>query len=202
MILTRLNSSYPNKNAALVVLDTVRAFLEANHAQVITRYCFDRLLEAIVKGFSLDFKFDRVIFCLFLDVDADLYEKYLNFFFPIDREAKTTKQQAESIAKEEKGPGETDQSKAEPKDVDQHLTKPTETKDEAKTVPTGEDSDNREQDGQAKEATSDDTTDKKQAKSDQSKEEAETEAQEAKKLKPSLKKDQSISSHLRDTTIE
>ncbi|XP_054710627.1 macro domain-containing protein RSc0334-like [Uloborus diversus] len=50
---------YPNKNAANVVLRTVRDYLEKNSS------CFD-----------------RVIFCLFLEVDIELYNSLMPHYFP------------------------------------------------------------------------------------------------------------------------
>eukprot|EP00088_Acartia_fossae_P036512 TRINITY_DN37738_c0_g3_i1.p1 TRINITY_DN37738_c0_g3~~TRINITY_DN37738_c0_g3_i1.p1 ORF type:complete len:316 (-),score=82.93 TRINITY_DN37738_c0_g3_i1:302-1123(-) len=50
---------YPNEDAALVALKTVRKFLE-EHSQEI----------------------DRVIFCLFLEVDVSLYHEYMPILFP------------------------------------------------------------------------------------------------------------------------
>lgn len=51
---------YPNEAAATVALSTVRKFLE-QHGD----------------------KLDRVIFCLFLDIDARIYERLLQIYFPI-----------------------------------------------------------------------------------------------------------------------
>jgi len=51
---------YPNEEACVNALKTVRRFLEDNHEKV-----------------------DRVIFCLFLDVDVKLYKKNIPTFFPI-----------------------------------------------------------------------------------------------------------------------
>lgn len=51
---------YPNENAAHVVLKTVREWLENNGSDV-----------------------QRVIFCLFLPVDVDIYEKLLQQYFPL-----------------------------------------------------------------------------------------------------------------------
>lgn len=50
---------YPNDAACAVALKAVRAFLEEHHRDV-----------------------DRVIFCLFLPVDVELYNTYLPLFFP------------------------------------------------------------------------------------------------------------------------
>ncbi|XP_069954524.1 macro domain-containing protein CT2219-like [Cherax quadricarinatus] len=51
---------YPNDAAVKVVLPIVRTMLEAHPRQ-----------------------FDRIIFCLFLNVDIDLYHRYLPVFFPL-----------------------------------------------------------------------------------------------------------------------
>ena len=53
---------YPPQNAAPVALKTVRKFLETHSNKV-----------------------DRIIFCLFLDTDVDIYEKQLQLFFPITK---------------------------------------------------------------------------------------------------------------------
>lgn len=50
---------YPNKNAADVALKTTRTFLEKNHQDV-----------------------DRVIFCLFLQKDVEIYNKRMPIIFP------------------------------------------------------------------------------------------------------------------------
>ncbi|KAG7176555.1 ADP-ribose glycohydrolase MACROD1-like [Homarus americanus] len=51
---------YPNESAVKVVLPIIRTMLEANRD-----------------------KFDRIIFCLFLSVDINLYHKLLPVFFPL-----------------------------------------------------------------------------------------------------------------------
>lgn len=51
---------YPNKNAAEVALRTVREFLEKNGASI-----------------------DRVIFCLFLPVDVEIYDSLMQKYFPL-----------------------------------------------------------------------------------------------------------------------
>ncbi|CAG9761103.1 unnamed protein product [Ceutorhynchus assimilis] len=51
---------YPNENASHVAIHTVRQFLE-EHSE----------------------KFDRIIFCVFLDVDKNLYEQVLQTYFPV-----------------------------------------------------------------------------------------------------------------------
>merc|ERR1712062_244235 len=54
---------YPSHEAAPVAIKTVRTFLESN---------FDKV--------------DRVIFTLFLDKDVDIYEKQMQFFFPVNQQ--------------------------------------------------------------------------------------------------------------------
>ncbi|XP_050310571.1 macro domain-containing protein mll7730-like [Anthonomus grandis grandis] len=51
---------YPNEAASHVASYTVRKFLEQHHD-----------------------KFERVIFCLFMEVDVDLYERILQVYFPL-----------------------------------------------------------------------------------------------------------------------
>ncbi|CAL4087661.1 unnamed protein product, partial [Meganyctiphanes norvegica] len=51
---------YPNENAVMVVLPTVRKVLEENRD-----------------------KFDRIIFCLFMPIDVDLYKSFLPIYFPL-----------------------------------------------------------------------------------------------------------------------
>lgn len=51
---------YPNEAASHVASSTVRTFLET-HGD----------------------KFDRVIFCVFLDIDNNLYEQVLQSYFPV-----------------------------------------------------------------------------------------------------------------------
>ena len=36
--------------------------------------------------FQIDFQVDRVIFTLFLDKDVDIYEKQMQFFFPVNQQ--------------------------------------------------------------------------------------------------------------------
>lgn len=52
---------YPHEEAAIVALRTIRDFLEHDHNLI-----------------------DRIVFCVFLDVDKDFYEKYLPLFFPLE----------------------------------------------------------------------------------------------------------------------
>merc|ERR1712200_120309 len=59
---------YPNDDACAMALRTARRFLEKHHQNV-----------------------DRIIFCLFLQVDVDLYMKYLPIFFPGAEEKSPTK---------------------------------------------------------------------------------------------------------------
>jgi len=54
---------YPNKNACNVALRSVRRFLEKNHQDV-----------------------ERVIFCLFLPVDVELYKERMSLMFPAKKE--------------------------------------------------------------------------------------------------------------------
>ncbi|KAL7648082.1 UNVERIFIED_CONTAM: hypothetical protein RMT77_001699 [Armadillidium vulgare] len=51
---------YPNKEAAKVVLQTVRTFLESNHKNI-----------------------ELIVFCLFMDVDKDAYSELLPYYFPL-----------------------------------------------------------------------------------------------------------------------
>jgi O-acetyl-ADP-ribose deacetylase (regulator of RNase III) len=51
---------YPNANAAPIAITTVKEFIEKNPGQV-----------------------DRVIFCLFLEKDVDIYEKLMQKYFPV-----------------------------------------------------------------------------------------------------------------------
>jgi len=51
---------YPQQNAALVALQTVRKFLSVHSEKV-----------------------DRIVFCLFLESDVDIYEKQLQIYFPV-----------------------------------------------------------------------------------------------------------------------
>lgn len=50
---------YPNEKAAHVALSTVRNWLESNHESI-----------------------DRVIFCLFLPIDVEIYNKLMHVYFP------------------------------------------------------------------------------------------------------------------------
>lgn len=52
---------YPQEEAAIVALRTIRDFLEHDHNLI-----------------------DRIIFCVFLDTDKQFYEKYLPLFFPLE----------------------------------------------------------------------------------------------------------------------
>lgn len=52
---------YPNESAAHTALYTVRKFLEANGDSV-----------------------NRVIFCLFLEIDQNIYETLLQSYFPLE----------------------------------------------------------------------------------------------------------------------
>ena len=50
-------------------------------------------------GFFFHFKFDRIIFCLYLEKDIELYEKYLSIYFPIpnDEESHKDKETTEDV---------------------------------------------------------------------------------------------------------
>ena len=52
---------YPPQNAAPIALKAVRNFLMQNHGK----------------------KVDRIIFCLFMQSDVDIYEKQMQLFFPV-----------------------------------------------------------------------------------------------------------------------
>jgi O-acetyl-ADP-ribose deacetylase len=54
---------YPNENAAHVVLSTVRQWLDSN---------------------PYSSKVDRIIFCLFLKIDIEIYQKLMYKYFPIN----------------------------------------------------------------------------------------------------------------------
>jgi len=68
---------YPNQNAAEVALKTTRTFLESHHQDV-----------------------DRVIFCLFLPKDVEIYNQFLPFIFPesspLQTEEKESQEETES----------------------------------------------------------------------------------------------------------
>lgn len=70
---------YPNASAAQVALQTVRTFLEKHHQAV-----------------------DRIIFCLFLEVDVDLYERMMPQFFPIVVDSAPSASDPEATATNEK----------------------------------------------------------------------------------------------------
>jgi len=76
---------YPNDDACAVALKTVRTFIQEHPEDV-----------------------DRVIFCLFLQVDVELYEKYLPIFFPAVQEiqdySKKTLENQEQEADSKKNP--------------------------------------------------------------------------------------------------
>lgn len=54
---------YPNRAAALLALRTVRAWLELGDNRS---------------------KMDRIIFCTFMDVDVQLYDRFLSVYFPVE----------------------------------------------------------------------------------------------------------------------
>ncbi|KAJ3125833.1 O-acetyl-ADP-ribose deacetylase macrod1, partial [Physocladia obscura] len=66
---------YPNENAARVALATVREFLETQEGGDI----------------------DRVVFCIFLDVDWDIYNRLKNKYFPEESRAEPVEPLAESL---------------------------------------------------------------------------------------------------------
>ncbi|XP_076426857.1 ADP-ribose glycohydrolase MACROD2 isoform X4 [Peromyscus maniculatus bairdii] len=52
---------FPNEPAAVIALDTIKEWLAKNHQEV-----------------------DRIIFCVFLEVDFKIYKKKMSEFFPVD----------------------------------------------------------------------------------------------------------------------
>ncbi|XP_049980885.1 ADP-ribose glycohydrolase MACROD2-like [Alexandromys fortis] len=52
---------FPNEPAAIIALDTIKEWLAKNHQEV-----------------------DRIIFCVFLEVDFKIYKKKMSEFFPVD----------------------------------------------------------------------------------------------------------------------
>jgi len=63
---------YPNQNAAEVALKTARTFLESHHQDI-----------------------DRVIFCLFLPVDVEIYNQVLPIIFPSPQQTEKKESQEE-----------------------------------------------------------------------------------------------------------
>lgn len=118
---------YPNDDACAVALRTARRFLEKHHQNV-----------------------DRIIFCLFLQVDVDLYMKYLPIFFPGAEEKSPTKVNVDkdkALAMDEaSGGGDTIKNEA--------IGEADTTKEEA----TGEADTTKEKDPEKKEATGGDDT--------------------------------------------
>ena len=66
---------YQNSNACDMALRTTREFMEENHE-------VSRLLWARRKTNSLFQNVDRVIFCLFMKVDVELYTQRMPIMFP------------------------------------------------------------------------------------------------------------------------
>jgi len=131
---------YPNDDACAVALRTARRFLEKHHQNV-----------------------DRIIFCLFLQVDVDLYMKYLPIFFPGAEEKSPTKVNVDkdkALAMDEaSGGGDTIKNEA--------IGEADTTKEEA----TGEADTTKEKDPEKKEATGgDDTTKEATGEADTTKE--------------------------------
>lgn len=71
---------YPQDNAANVALTTVRNFL-VDHSE----------------------KVDRIIFCLFLDSDVDIYETELQLYFPVKKSVKQPVEESAEVSTEEPG---------------------------------------------------------------------------------------------------
>uniref|UniRef100_A0A8I5ZLS6 Mono-ADP ribosylhydrolase 2 n=1 Tax=Rattus norvegicus TaxID=10116 RepID=A0A8I5ZLS6_RAT len=75
---------FPNEPAAIIALGTIKEWLAKNHQEV-----------------------DRIIFCVFLEVDFKIYKKKMNEFFPIDDNNEgaadaDTKEEADESGPEEK----------------------------------------------------------------------------------------------------
>lgn len=137
--------------------------------------------------YFLNLKFDRVIFCLFLEVDVDYYERYLDFFFPLEGE---TKQKERSETAE--GHGQPEPSETEKKTFNEK----SEHEDSQQVV-----KDESQPSGNYEESVDSQTAQVGQDVKDGGDSNNEgDESEPAKKAK--LKKDMSISSHLKSTTID
>ena len=94
------------------------------------------------------FKFDRIIFCLFLEKDIALYEEYLSVFFPVPKlesdknlEKEKLKADAEKLQKniennfklEEKSDDENENDVVTPKELDEKKDENVEEKEPEKT---------------------------------------------------------------------
>ena len=80
---------YPQRPAAKVALSTVKKFLEANPDSVsflFYKFFFNSSCELLpfLNDTFFYFQIDRVIFCLFLKMDKDIYEELLQNYFAFE----------------------------------------------------------------------------------------------------------------------
>ncbi|XP_064366123.1 ADP-ribose glycohydrolase MACROD2 isoform X4 [Dromaius novaehollandiae] len=71
---------FPNEPAAVIALNTIKEWLSKNHNEV-----------------------DRVIFCVFLEVDYKIFKKKMSEFFPIDDDNEEETEMTEETGLEQKG---------------------------------------------------------------------------------------------------
>ncbi|XP_075269622.1 ADP-ribose glycohydrolase MACROD2 isoform X2 [Opisthocomus hoazin] len=114
---------FPNEPAAVIALNTVKEWLSKNHNE--TPRCFwypphQMRKELSVEGaFSVSFQVNRIIFCVFLEVDYKIFKKKMGEFFPLDDANEEGTELSEETGLEQKGkPPSPTKSKAEqPEDL-------------------------------------------------------------------------------------
>jgi TATA box-binding protein-associated factor RNA polymerase I subunit A len=105
---------YPNEKAAYEVTKLIRKYLEE-----------DKEAE----------QFERIIFCLFLETDIELYEKYLRIYFPLVNEAQKSQQEKKECndesesSKFEKNESDFNEAKEEEAEKEEIVKKETENQE-------------------------------------------------------------------------
>uniref|UniRef100_A0A671E8P4 Mono-ADP ribosylhydrolase 2 n=1 Tax=Rhinolophus ferrumequinum TaxID=59479 RepID=A0A671E8P4_RHIFE len=111
---------FPNEPAAVIALSTIKEWLTKNHHEV-----------------------DRIIFCVFLEVDFKIYKKKMSEFFPIDdneEEDVDMKEDADENSPEEKQSAEEMEGQSQEADGANAATVPSPASEEAIEVCKDEDS--------------------------------------------------------------
>ncbi|XP_023587195.1 ADP-ribose glycohydrolase MACROD2 [Trichechus manatus latirostris] len=112
---------FPNEPAAVIALSTIKEWLAKNHHEV-----------------------DRIIFCVFLEVDFKIYKKKMNEFFPVDdnneEEDVDMKEDSDENAPEEKQSAEEMEGQNQDADGVNTATVPSPASEEALEVCKDEDS--------------------------------------------------------------
>lgn len=120
---------YPTDDAAQLVAETVRDYLDENPDKVDHFLIINYPIKGIKSVFILKKKFDRIIFCLFLEASVRAYNTYLSYYFPIEANQSEDKEEVEEEETAKKDDVTSDKvDKAEEKENDDEKSEITITK--------------------------------------------------------------------------